>query len=330
MNKIYPFSSKPKTWHNYSNYLNWIYEKIQSWQDYLKYFSPDFNILNESIEVLETNSLLIENTEVTKERPDWKCLIRGADNSIVKTTYCYFPSELKFKEGYLNIHYEAYLCYFTPPTLKIQDEKEKVYVFEISEENWNNLVNNNKIIRFTISRVIFSNKWRHNGAQHPANPEAFDPNNYIIISKPTSAWYTISPKNDKIEYTYQKNAMETTGGLVVFSLDLSPVRYILDPSSLVWGEGQKTKSLYAAVWSSPTNFDRASIIYNYQQGLWTGSYPIMHKLELKNDNHYEELITDDVFNEEIVNSLNHATSVYYISSTDILEDLESQIYINLC
>ena len=64
MKKIYPFQSNPKTWYNYSNYLNWTFEKIQAWEDYLFYFSPEFNILNESITVLDANSLEEEKNAI--------------------------------------------------------------------------------------------------------------------------------------------------------------------------------------------------------------------------------------------------------------------------
>ena len=320
MTKIYPFQSKPTTWYNYSNYLNWTYEKIQAWEDYLHYFSPDFNILNESMKVLEVNSLSTITNPAIVPHPERKYTILF-DNEESKEVYCYFPSELNFREGYLNIYHESYLCYFTPP-----EQKE----VEISEEDWNALIENESIVKFPISRVIFANKWRHNGAQLPQNPEGFNKENYIIISKPSSVWYTISPKNNRIEFDYKKNAIETIGGLVLFSLTLSSVRYILNPQYSSWNVGQKTMSLYSAIWKNSINFDKTSVIYHKKGGLWVGSYPLMHRLALKNGDIYEDLIMDEIFTETLVNHLNHPTAVYYITSTNVPENLESAIHIDLC
>ena len=47
--RIFPFNIKSKTWHNYSNYLNWLSLDILSIQDYLSYFNPDFRIINEDL-----------------------------------------------------------------------------------------------------------------------------------------------------------------------------------------------------------------------------------------------------------------------------------------
>ena len=69
--KIYPISWNPTTWKNYSNYLNWIYETIESWDHYLKYFSPNYEILNESMSVFNTIKEKEETTQAIID-PAWK------------------------------------------------------------------------------------------------------------------------------------------------------------------------------------------------------------------------------------------------------------------
>lgn len=341
MNKIYPFQSVPTTWYNYSNYLNWTYEKIQAWEDYLFYFSPEFNILNESMTVLDSNTLISETTIPKNKTPEWKYIITNGEKT--REVYCYFPSELKFREGYLNTHYEAYLYYDAPPNAFSESEVEKI--IEIEEDEWNTLIENGIVASFPISRVIFSNKWRHRGSQTSSNPEAFDKNNFIIISKPSAVWYLTYPKNNKIEFNYQKNAMENVGSLVLFSLDFAPVRYILNPKFSIWGISNKTKSIYSSIWSDAVSFEHTAMIYNKKGGIWTDSYPIMHKLEVVQSilnkesiaaelhEAHEDFIADDVFITETVNSLNHPTSIYHISTTqeeNDISDLWKNIHINLC
>ena len=334
MNKIYPFQPTPTTWYNYSNYLNWTYEKIQAWEDYLFYFSPEFNILNESMSVLNGNTLITETTIPSNKQPEWKYIISSGSGENISTreVYCYFPSELKFREGYLNTHYEAYLYYGCPPDA-FSEKNTLNKTINITETEWNKLIQDGIVTSFPISRVVFANKWRHVGTQTSSNPESFNKNNYIIISKPSAVWYTIYPKDNKLEFIYQKNAMEKVGSLILFSLDLSPTRYILNPLYSKWGVSDKTRSIYSAAWADAVSFEKIPMIYNKKTGIWTNSYPIMHKLEVVKDGTYEDFITDDVFATETVNSLNHPTSVYHISTTNDKDDISSlwdYVYINLC
>ena len=283
--------------------------------------------------VLNTNSLVVNNTDVKEQTPEWTYRIVSQTNSNdTRDVYCYFPSKLKFREGYLNTHYEAYLYYGTPPDA-FSESFDGEKIIRIQEDDWNNLIKNNIVVPFPISRVIFANKWRHSGTQTVANEEGFDKNNYIIISKPSSVWYMTKSKNDQIEYNYTKNAIEDMGSLVLFSLDFSPIRYILHPDYTVWGTSNKDYSIYAALWDNSINFEKTSIIYNKKGGIWTGNYPIMHRLELRNNNKYEDFIADDMSLQETVNSLNHPTTIYHISTTqDKIKDMSeiwNNIYVNL-
>lgn len=341
MKKIYPFQPHTNTWANYSNYLNWTYEQIQSWEDYLYYFKPDFNILNESMTVLNAISLKEEKTIPSKSNPEWKYKIISTNDDGTTTTtevYCYFPSELNFREGYLNTRAESYLCYFSPPDAFRDFTTEREVT--ISKDQWEKLIDEGKITSFPISRVIFANKWRHQGVQHAANIEGFNKDNYIMISKPTSVWYLPQSGKNQLSFDYQKNAMEVSGSYIHFALEFFPIRYILNSEYSAWGPQTKTYSIYAAVWDSATSLTRTTILSNKIGGLWTNSYPLMHTLELRTNNAtnnnlvaIEDFITDDTFFAEKVNVLNHNTAVYHISTAaeiQYITELWNSVHVNIC
>ena len=91
--KIFPFNnneSVKKTWHNYSNYLNWLYSDIQSIEDYLQMFNPDFSIVNESLHVIQSKNW---KYGTIAELENWRT--NYLDNSNNLLAY-----KLKFRQGY--------------------------------------------------------------------------------------------------------------------------------------------------------------------------------------------------------------------------------------
>lgn len=345
--KIYPISWNPTTWKNYSNYLNWIYETIESWDHYLKYFSPNYEILNESMSVFNTIKEKEETTQAIID-PAWKYTITSVVNGTTtsKVVYCYFPSELQYRQGYWNTHSDSYICYFAPPDAyseKVTNTIENGEIVwnrhkTITKEKWDDYVEAGKIDIFPKTRVIISNQWRHVGIQHPGNYQGFMKNNYLIIAKPSAVWYTISSGYKKLSFQYEKNAMEQIGAYVPFALDFSPRRYVLDSSRSMWEKSQKNIQIPAALWDSNSSTDGTPLIFTEKKQMWMGSYPIMHSLTLKEtgeDGEYvlNEFVTDDVFYIEKKNIDNHATAVYNINTSNKKDDIKNiwdQIFILIC
>ena len=88
--KIFPINLKKKTWKNYSNYLYWLDNDIQSIKDYLQVFNPDFFIINESL-----NTIQSKNWSDNKTTP--------FDDDEINNYYDkgeFLANKLKFREGY--------------------------------------------------------------------------------------------------------------------------------------------------------------------------------------------------------------------------------------
>ena len=328
MKKIFPINHQQNAWFNYSNYLNWMYDKIQGWEDYLKYFSPCYQILNESMTSFEIISKDDSHTIPVKViEPAWEYTI--TDGTTSEIVYCYFPSELEYRQGYLNTHPKSYLCFFAPPDAyeePINNSFENNTIIwnrrvTITKDDWTELLNkganNQGVIEFPISRLVMSNKWRHTGFQHRGNSDAFDPKNYIIIAKPSAAWYVPTSGYKSLSFEIKKNAAESVGSIVPFILEFEPVRYILNSQKSEWPNNFKTVTIHAADWAETSSSNKWFIYTldsNSSPRAWNGSYPIMHKLVIESSNSYEDFITDDLFSTEIRNIDNYATAIYNIST----------------
>lgn len=337
MNKIFPLSHNAKTWFNYSSYLNWTYEKIQSLEDYLKYFNPDYIILNESMSIININNLEKKDTEVKVSTPEWTYRIIDGTNS--REVSCYFPSELYYREGYVNEGADSYLCFFAPPNGYNEDQKKEV--IEITQEDWDDLVDDRKIIQFPMSRVVFSNKWRHRGVQSSLNDEAFNPDNYTIIAKTGAALYTIQSGVNKLSFKYEKNALETVGTIIPFVFEILPTRFFIKSlTDATWGSGAQSWVLDAADWDSISDLDPDLKITNKNAQLWTGAYPLMSQLVLLQNTdkenqiyNYDEFITDETSYITKVNIKNHTTARYVIITTNTSKEVGSlwtKVHVIVC
>lgn len=274
-----------------------------------------------------------ETLNVKIEEPAWECTITE-DGEKDKKVYCYFPSELYYRQGYLNTHAESYLCYFEPPDAFTDPSVDRT--FTVTKQKWDSL---NKEV-FNPSTVIMAHKWRHSGVQHSANREAFDPKNYILISKPSAAWYIPSSGKNSLTFDYIKNAAEQTGSLVPFVIQLKPVRFVLNNDYAKWLKNNNTFLIPAVQWDDAFSFSGTFNIYSLinidgatKQQFWTGSYPIMHNLILNDNNWNENFITDEIFSYSIQNFNNHATAMYNISLTlpaSEIGDLWTNVHIKIC
>ena len=360
MRKLFPMPAKPTTWYNYSNYLNWMYEKIQGWEEYLNFFSPEYQIVNETLlakdVIKNTDEKIEENKEVT---PYWIYIVKkdkkGEDGEdIYVRNYCFFPSELRFRQGYINIFPKAYLCYFSPPNAYNRDITS--HEINITETEWNALVDSGKIHDFPPSRLVFSKTNAHGGSHFSGNLELQDPNKYLIISKPSASWYVPTFTDGGVVFNFIKNALEDSGSIVPLTFEFAPSRYILvertkkKDQTLVpvdeakWLAEQTSWSYAAAGWDSNSGVEAANNIQTIDRKLWTASYPLMHNLELRvnitRDSNLqvigydcEDIITDDGFYSWITNVNNHTTAKYSVNlnaTVDEVSTLWDNIFVNIC
>lgn len=115
MRRIFPLdlNSKSVTWRNYSNYLNWTDSEIQSISNYLDFWQPSFNILNESLIKID----ILSNKEVI--------------SSSVDTSELFFPATVYpvlFKEENDDVIKEK--GYYTSNIADSKGGKEKIRPFD--------------------------------------------------------------------------------------------------------------------------------------------------------------------------------------------------------
>ena len=106
MKTIYPFSPyKTSTWHNWFNYLFWLDNSINSLQDYLNYFNPNFFILNETVSYNQSNNWKEKTYKIEDTSKCW--YLFGTTN---EPMYFCLPGNLKWRQGIVNPNVKAYAC----------------------------------------------------------------------------------------------------------------------------------------------------------------------------------------------------------------------------
>lgn len=367
MSKIFPFDVESKTYRNYSVYLNEIYNKAAGWESSYNFFNPEYKILNETLNTINAINLNEDTVSPDVSQPAWKCTITTTEevnNETVEVVYatefCFFPSELGFRESYLNTYYRAWLCYFAPPNAYTDDPSWNNREFTMTLDEWNEHISKNRIQQFKPSRLIISKTYAHKGVNFSGNPELFDSSKYLIISKPSAAWYFPTFFEGGVQFDYVKNALEEGGSMVPLTFEFSSSRYILaereseDLDDALWGAGNSRwgrltsgRHWNAGIWASPGDTNPSIInLYTFDKQLWTNSYPIMHKLQLRlNSNSKntptntetkywcEDFITDDVFSSKKYNSQSHSTARYSIitkHNEEEVSEMWDSIFIVVC
>ena len=188
MSVIYPFSPyKKQTWYNWSNYLIWINNSINSLQDYLDYFNPNFYILNETLEYKQSNTWTDISSNIDSTKKCWypfKWVNTNGEESDIM--YFCLPGNLKWREGILNPNVIAYACFDTTcfnnfdenTSIDINTENEGTQPYVLSYENWQNALELKDFYEIPQSTVIFAKKWTHSGLFTYKNTETKDINNY--------------------------------------------------------------------------------------------------------------------------------------------------------
>lgn len=320
--RIFPFLNKTgATWRNYSNYLNWINTSINSLKDYLHYFNPNFTLVNASIYAIESNTKKqytikeLQSEALYELETKLKKQVKLSDDT---TITLYFPQILLNRQGYINLDYNAYVCY----DYGLLEEFDNTENYDERKEIFDDAISNQTLFLIPPSTAIFSKKWTHKGSQSEYNMELHSQSAFTLLSQAAASLYLPTSTKDKLIFSVVENGQRVLGTNLLFSLELFPTRYYLTKeSNLKWHSNATSWNEEGAYWSS-LNGDIQKHIQNKGGQVWNNSYPLMHELVCTSkDSHeqlwQEEFICDNEFNIEQVNIANHATMLYNINTTNI-------------
>ena len=327
MKTIYPFSPyKTSTWYNWSNYLFWLDNSINSLEDYLNYFNPNFFILNETVSYNPSNTWK-ENTYDTKNTSKCWYLFGTANEPM----YFCLPGNLKWRQGIVNPNVKAYACLdtscFTEVPIKdyavtLEESTEGKHFYTLNNTTLDNAITVGKLYEIPRSTVMFAKKWVHQGLLQPNNIETKDINHYQFMALPIAALYLPNSIANGLRFQYIKNGQSVLGENITFTLEFAPGRYFHTDveNSSRWLNNATLYTTQGANWSN-SSAEMNKIIENFDGQVWTNSYPLMHECLIYDQNplHYptEEFIFDQEFSTENINIANHATVLYNINAKNI-------------
>lgn len=327
MKTIYPFSPyKISTWRNWSNYLFWLNNSINSLEDYLNYFNPDFFILNEVLSYNSSNTWSEETSKINSTAKCWY-LFGTTENPM----YFCIPGNLKWREGILNPNVKAYACLDTSCFKETIDIKTAVTseesitgktFYHLDDITLDQAIAEGKMYEIPSSTVMFAKKWVHKGLLQANNEETKDINHYQFIALPIAALYLPNSITNGLRFQYIKNGQSVLGENISFTLEFAPGRYFHTDveNSSKWLNNAVSYTTQGANWVN-TSAAMNKIIENIDSQVWTNSYPLMHECLIYDENYSkyptEEFIFDQEFNTENINIANHATVLYNINAKNI-------------
>ena len=328
MKTIYPFSPyKIPTWRNWSNYLFWLDNSINSLEDYLNYFNPNFFILNETVSYNPSNTWKEETYDIGSTSKRW--YLFGTTN---EPMYFCLPGNLKWRQGIVNPNVKAYACLDTSCFTETPTQNNAVTLEEPTDGKHFYTFNDTttldaaivagKLYEIPQSTVMFAKKWVHQGLLQVNNEETKDINHYQFIALPIAALYLPNSIVNGLRFQYIKNGQSVLGENIVFTLEFAPGRYFhtnvenlskwLNNATLYTTQGANWENSSAAM---------SKIIENCDGQVWTNSYPLMHECLIYDTSYSdyptEEFIFDQEFSTENVNIANHATVLYNINAKNI-------------
>lgn len=327
MKTIYPFSPyKVATWCNWSNYLFWLDNSINSLQDYLDYFNPNFFILNEAMSYNPSNTWKEETYDIGSTSKCW--YLFGTTN---EPMYFCLPGNLKWRQGIVNPNVKAYACLdtncFTETPIKdnavtLEESTEGKHFYEFNSTTLDNAITTGKLYEIPQSTVMFAKKWVHQGLLQVNNEETKDINHYQFMALPIAALYLPNSIANGLRFQYIKNGQSVLGENIGFTLEFAPSRYFHTnvENSSKWLNNATLYTTQGANWEN-SSAAMSKIIENCDGQVWTNSYPLMHECLIydKSYSDYptEEFIFDQEFSTENVNIANHATVLYNINAKNI-------------
>lgn len=308
--KIFPFNISKNTWHNYSNYLRWVYSDIVSLKQYLQYFNPDYYILNESILATQSNTWDIVNFGGDRDNPFF---------DYNKGKVC-FPSTLKFREGILITEPNTYI-YLGNQEL-VNDDTQ---IDAEAQIEWSSAIEKGLLTPVPMGQVVLSIRNPH-GNFNEQHPDLLNPSSYLITSKPTSGLYLPQSATNSMIYTFSPNGQAILGTNIIFSLEFTPARYfsVDEKRSFI----SKQWSTQGASWELE-DAEPTIKTQSVSGAIWNDSYPLMHNLFTQNENNIrEDFITDDSFEVKDLNIANHYTSLYNIN-VDTESPKNLKVYVSI-
>ena len=156
-------------------------------------------------------------------------------------------------------------------------------------------------------------------------------NDFLLLSSSPTTLYLPNQGNNSLSFNYIDPATSVIGNSILLNISGFPSRYYTcEEDSNSWPTKQNTWRVPAATWTST---DSAAIpgIADRQGLIWDNSFPIMHKLEVVNENNCEDFITDDGFTTEKLNIANHLTVSYNITIPTLTaeDDLSDWVQVNI-
>ena len=325
MKTIYPFSPyKTSTWYNWSNYLFWLDNSINSLEDYLNYFNPNFYILNEGVSYNSSNTWKENIYDIGNTSKCW--YLFGTTN---EPMYFCLPGNLKWRQGIVNPNVKAYACLdtscFTETPIKdyavtLEEPIDGKHFYTLNNTTLKNAIAAEKLYEMPQSTVMFAKKWVHQGLLQANNEETKDINHYQFMALPIAALYLPNSIANGLRFQYIKNGQSVLGENITFTLEFAPGRYFhTNVESSKWSNG----TLYTtqgANWVN-TSATMSKIIENFDGQVWTNSYPLMHECLIYDTNYSdyptEEFVFDQEFSTKNINIANHATVLYNINAKNI-------------
>ena len=327
MKTIYPFSPyKTPTWRNWSNYLFWLDNSINSLEDYLNYFNPNFFILNEAVSYNPSNTWKEETYQIGDTSKCW--YLFGTTN---KPMYFCLPGNLKWRQGIVNPNVKAYACLdtscFTETPIKkyavtLEEPTEGKHFYTLNGTTLENAIATGKLYEIPQSTVMFAKKWVHQGLLQTNNEETKNINHYQFMALPIAALYLPNSIANGLRFQYIKNGQSVLGENIGFTLEFAPGRYFHTnvENSSMWLNKATLYTTQGANWSN-SSAAMSKIIENCDGQVWTNSYPLMHECLIYDTSYSdyptEEFIFDQEFSTENVNIANHATVLYNINAKNI-------------
>ena len=341
MKTIYPFSPyKTSTWRNWSNYLFWLDNSINSLEDYLNYFNPNFFILNEALSYNQSNTWQENAYDIGNTSKCWYLFkekqekVEGEEEKPAEIMYFCLPGKLKWRQGIVNPNVKAYACLDiscfipnldsevkieNPITLEESTEGKVVYELNTTLEE---AIAAGKLYEIPQSTVMFAKKWVHQGLLQVNNEETKNINHYQFMALPIAALYLPNSIANGLRFQYIKNGQSVLGENIGFTLEFAPGRYFHTnvENSSKWLNNATLYTTQGANWEN-SSAAMSKIIENCDGQVWTNSYPLMHECLIYDTSYSdyptEEFIFDQEFSTENVNIANHATVLYNINAKNI-------------
>lgn len=322
--RIFPFNPKLNTWRNYSNYLNWVSNDIQSVVDYASYWHPTYSIINNPIEEVGVvgSNIGVSHTD-TPEDATSNIDFPIEDIAISDKTYhIIWPTKLARKEGIYASDNNFYLY------LDINNT--------INSGSIGNINSNQHFMHVPMSYIVFPKIWTHQGNQQNSK-DLENPNNYFLMAQAFAPIYELTSLQKTLKAKCYDEGPGVLGSILNFSLEVSPSRYfILDKNIKSWESGMDWSVLN---WSGDT------VIHSSKNTTWNNSYPLMPEIECYREettdytqnnnlnNYYEDFFMDYSTSIGARNLDNHAVLSYTIIRQDKdnlnPSNLTDWIYVNV-